>query len=241
MKMSILAFYLRVFSDTRFRSVVYLVMALLGGFATAFVFVLLFQCSPISYAWTHWDSENQGSCINVNAGSWSHAALNIVFDLVVLALPSLQLVRLRLNYSWQDKVQIGLMFSTGIIVTIISALRLQSLVMFANTTNPTWDYFSVALWSAAEVFAGVICACLPTARVFIVRLLPRWLGLTHAGSSAEPLQRRGLQRVSKDLRSWTKSSGQDSGPSKVEVRAEFVKLEDVETTNSQHGRPQSQV
>lgn len=231
MKLSILAFYLRVFIDRTFRKAVYIVVVALVCFAIAFFFALIFQCSPVSYAWTNWDSEKHGSCVNVNAGVWSHAALNIFFDLVVLALPIPQLTRLQFTYSWKGKAQIGIMFSTGIIVTIISVLRLRSLIMIANTQNPTWDYFAAALWSAAEAFAGTICACLPTARVFIMRILPNWLGLTQRSSLAGPDRLRRAQPASKHILSWTKSSSQKNEPA-VEVTGDFVKLEDVRSRGS---------
>ena len=238
MKVSILAFYLRVFIDNNFRYTVYIFTAALWGFAVAFFFALTFQCSPVSYAWTLWDSEKHGSCINVHVGSWVHAALNIFFDLVVLLLPVSQLGRLRFAHSWKDKAQISIMFSTGIIVTIISALRLRSLVVFANTQNPTWDYLQAALWSAAEVFAGIICACLPTARVFVMRILPKWLGLTQAGSSAEVVARGHVQPPKRHIMSWTKSSSQNHEPGGIEVTAEFIKLEDIRSkdSRSQYGR-----
>ena len=39
--------------------------------------------------------------------------------------------------SWKKKVQIILMFAVGFFVTIISILRLQSLIRFGTTQNVT--------------------------------------------------------------------------------------------------------
>lgn len=49
----------------------------------------------------------------------------------------------------------------GLFVTICSVVRLKFLVGWANSTNPTFDYADLALWSLIELNAGVICACLP--------------------------------------------------------------------------------
>ena len=57
-------------------------------------------------------------------------------------------------------------------VTVVSILRLQSLVTFANSTNPTWDNWDVTDWSFIEVNVGIMCATLPTARLMLVRLFP---------------------------------------------------------------------
>lgn len=40
-------------------------------------------------------------------------------------------------------------------VTIVSVLRLQSLVLFAESHNPTWDNFDVANWSTIEINTGM--------------------------------------------------------------------------------------
>ncbi|POR32503.1 Uncharacterized protein TPAR_07302 [Tolypocladium paradoxum] len=65
------------------------------------------------------------------------------------------------------------MFLTGTFITVVSVLRLQSLIYFANSTNPTWAQWIVAWWSTIEVNVGLICTCLPTVRVILVRACPR--------------------------------------------------------------------
>lgn len=52
-------------------------------------------------------------------------------------------------------------FLLGLFVTICSIVRLKFLVGWANSTNPTYDYANLAMWSLVELNAGVICACLP--------------------------------------------------------------------------------
>lgn len=49
----------------------------------------------------------------------------------------------------------------GLFVTICSVVRLKFLVGWSKSTNPTYDYAILALWSLIELNAGVICACLP--------------------------------------------------------------------------------
>lgn len=69
-------------------------------------------------------------------------------------------------------------------VTVVSCLRLQSLVLFATSNNPTWDQSEVVNWSNIEVNVGIICACLPTIRVILVRFFPNIMGTTKATSQA---------------------------------------------------------
>lgn len=75
-------------------------------------------------------------------------------------------------------------------LTIISCIRLRSLITFAKTENPTRkrcslssiaqsgltylteDFYDIALWSALELTTGVIVACLPALRQTLVRYGP---------------------------------------------------------------------
>jgi len=63
----------------------------------------------------------------------------------------------------------------------VSILRLQSLVTFANSSNPTWDNLGVSVWSTIELNVGIICACMPIVRLALVRLFPSLKGTTRRG------------------------------------------------------------
>lgn len=70
-------------------------------------------------------------------------------------------------------------------MTVVSILRLQSLVQFANSMNPTWDNLAVTLWSTVEINVGIICVCMPSLRVLLVRIFPKFLGTTRNTSANE--------------------------------------------------------
>lgn len=63
--------------------------------------------------------------------------------------------------------------------TVVSIIRLQFLITFARTKNPTWDQQSITKWSAIEIAVGMVCSCLPSIRVILVRVLPRTFGSSH--------------------------------------------------------------
>ena len=60
-----------------------------------------------------------------------------------------QVVKLQMH--WKKKVGVGLMFAVATFVTVVSILRLQSLLKFANSTNVTWDNLAVTQWSTVEI------------------------------------------------------------------------------------------
>ncbi|OCK81388.1 hypothetical protein K432DRAFT_351109 [Lepidopterella palustris CBS 459.81] len=176
-KISILLFYLRIFPDRAFRRAVYITMAFCVGYILAFIPLTIFQCRPINLAWTRWDGEHSGTCVNLNAEGWTSAAFNIALDVTTIVLPLRQLSTLKM--SRRKKVGIMFMFMLGFFVTIISMLRLKWMIQFANTTNVTWDYVPIGYWSTIEVDIGVICACLPALRALQVRLFPSTRSASH--------------------------------------------------------------
>jgi len=66
-KISIVLTYIRVFTEKIFKYIAYAVIALNLAYTIAFACVTVAQCSPISFAWTKWDGEHEGTCLNVNA------------------------------------------------------------------------------------------------------------------------------------------------------------------------------
>lgn len=46
-------------------------------------------------------------------------------------------------------------------ITLVTFLRLQAVPPLANTRNRTWSVAPLAYWSAIEMAAGLVCACLP--------------------------------------------------------------------------------
>ena len=177
-KISLLAFFLRVFPNYAFRMTCKVMIGICVAFGLSFLFALTFQCSPLNYAWERWDGEHTGSCINIYVGGFLHAAINMVLDLIILLMPMPLLWKLQLSYSLRQRVQVLIMFYFGLVGTVISALRLSSLLTFGNTHNPSWDYLNLAVWSMTEIQTCIICACLPTAKVALSKVLPRWLGST---------------------------------------------------------------
>lgn len=176
LKLSLLFFYLRIFPSKSVRRVVLCAVAFDVVFGLAFIVTALLQCRPISYNWTNWRGEGGGQCVNISAVAWANAAVSIALDLFMLGIPLSQLRQLNLH--WKKKVGVALMFCVGTFVTIVSIVRLASLVEFRESTNLTWDYFGVSMWSTVEIAVGIICACMPSIRLILVRVAPKVFDVT---------------------------------------------------------------
>ncbi|KAK6841037.1 hypothetical protein PG987_001897 [Apiospora arundinis] len=180
-KLSLLFFYMRIFPGREIRRLLWATVAFNCLFGMSFSLVAVFQFSPIPFYWEKWDGLHQGTCFDINAMGWSNAAISISLDIWMLAIPLWQLRSLKLY--WKKKIGVAAMFSVGTFVTIVSILRLRSLVHFAESRNPTWDQFEVANWSTIEINTGIICACMPSIRLLLVRLFPKVLGGSTNGKS----------------------------------------------------------
>lgn len=157
-KTSILFLYLRLFLDPKFRRTVWATQAFNLLLVGSFIISDFLQCEPIHYFWQFWDGEHSGRCFNINALAWAHSALNIALDFWMLYLPATQVWSLQMKT--RKKIGVILMFGIGILwvpccspritrfydlgvtdhwfsLTLTSIIRIQTLVNFANTENPT--------------------------------------------------------------------------------------------------------
>ena len=215
LKLTLLFFFLRIFPKPLIRRLLWATVAFNCLWGAAFVIVAIFQCQPISYYWTSWDkSDRPGKCININALAWSNAIISIALDIWMLALPLFEIFHLQL--SWRKKLSVAVMFCVGTFVTVVSALRLQSLVHFAVSANPTFDQTDVINWSNIEINIGIICACLPALRVILVGMFPKVFGSTkgtsqpyYAYGSRSQGMRRGGSAMASGLGRSTNGSAKD--------------------------------
>lgn len=158
-KASIVVLYLRIFPSKRFRWLCWGMLGFIVCFIIVFSVTLLTYCVPFQYVWQRWDNRHNGKCINMTAQTYVCATLNIVMDVAIFTMPIPKLMKLETD--WKTKSGVILTFMLGLFVTICSVVRLTYLKGWASSTNPTYDYANLALWSLIELNAGVICACLP--------------------------------------------------------------------------------
>ncbi|KAJ6443385.1 L-fucose permease [Purpureocillium lavendulum] len=189
-KTSILIFYLRLAKNTqvvlRYASWATLIVVNVAG--TVLTFMNIFQCSPIRAAWDI-HVETHTRCIPLLTEFICAAPVNIVTDLAILALPIPVLTGMRLPS--RQKTILVLTFTLGIFVTIVDVVRIYYLQRaisevptgattsansrFGGETDFAWNASLSLMWSAVEVNVGMSCACVPTLKPLILKLLPAML------------------------------------------------------------------
>ncbi|KAF4452172.1 hypothetical protein F53441_4911 [Fusarium austroafricanum] len=136
-KICVLLFYLNIFPGVTVRRLIW------GTVGTAVLCMVIFdllaltQCQPISFYWKGWDQLHKGHCIGINSIAWAIAAVGIIMDFWMLAIPISQLIGLQMK--WKRKLAVASMFGVGTFVTVVSILRLRYLVAFGNSNNPTCE------------------------------------------------------------------------------------------------------
>lgn len=171
-KLVLLLFYVRIFSNRRFKIACYVVGAFVVAWCPAVFFTDVFQCSPIALAWDK--SITSGTCINVLA-FFRYIAIPVVLsDAVLLIMPLPMIWQLHMNH--KQKLALSSVFLLGSLGLIASIAR--TVIFFQNDAfaDPTWTAVTLLIWTMIEVEAVLIAACMPPLRPLFISF---WQSTTH--------------------------------------------------------------
>ncbi|GAB0135284.1 hypothetical protein EsDP_00003627 [Epichloe bromicola] len=189
-KTGILIFYLRLAKNTQvvLRYASWSTLAVVNFAGLVLTFMNIFQCDPVAAAWMT-EVNPAAKCIPLLTEFICAAPVNIVTDLAILALPIPVLTGMRLPI--RQKAILVITFSLGIFVTIVDVVRiyyLQRAIIdvpggvsndpnsrFGANADFAWNASLSFMWSAVEVNIGMACACIPTLKPLILKLLPAML------------------------------------------------------------------
>lgn len=191
--------YLRIFwAYQPFQWACYCVMGFIIGPSIIITLVTVFSCNPIAYFWDR-DIPN-GSCIDVSALAYANSAFAMAQDAILILLPIFMLWKL--NMSLKKKCFIALMFAVGSLGLIATIIRLQTLHVFGNLQDPTFDYIPVVYWTVAELAAGIIASCLPAIRKLLERFSGVFMLSTHRSEGSRGIRMERQRRPTADSSRW---------------------------------------
>ncbi|KAK8084764.1 hypothetical protein PG997_006035 [Apiospora hydei] len=188
-KTSILVFYLRLSRNTEqvLRLASWGVLGIVNVAGTVLTLLNIFQCRPVEAAFNYYATTAQ--CIPLLTEFICSAPVNIITDLAILALPLPVLTGMRLPP--RQKIILVVTFTLGIFVTVVDVVRIYYLQQaitdispdlssdptssFGGQTNFAFNASLSLMWSSVEVNIGIACACVPTLKPFIIRILPSML------------------------------------------------------------------
>ncbi|KAJ8133286.1 hypothetical protein O1611_g350 [Lasiodiplodia mahajangana] len=164
-KLSILAMVRRLTaaSGNKIEHAAVLILAALVS-ANCFIFIIveIFQCWPISSAWTI--SETSDYCINEEAHLISANIINTITDFIVVLLPIRATMTFQL--SSRQRVIVVSLFGIGLIASSVGIARTYFtwLQLTAADYDTTWQSWYVWLSSLIELHLGIICASVPATK-----------------------------------------------------------------------------
>lgn len=163
-KLVLLLFYVRIFSNPRFKLAAYAVVSFVIAWCPAVFFTDLFQCSPIALAWDK--SIRGGACINVLAFFRYIAVPTVLSDAAVLVLPLPMIWQL--HTTTRQKLALSGVFLLGSLGLIASIVRMVIFFRSDAFADPTWTAVTLLAWTMVEVEAVLIAACLPPLRPLLI-------------------------------------------------------------------------
>ncbi|KAK8061226.1 hypothetical protein PG997_015447 [Apiospora hydei] len=143
-RVSILLLYHRLFDTNTTSNMVYIWQTRFAiGLTAAYPFVMYI-----------------GVCIDVLNFYLAFGVLNLINDVVILALPIPTIAKLHMD--WKKKLSIMGIMLLGAFSCVSSLIRIFYLARLASSKDVTWWFGPGMGWSCIEPSTAIITACLPT-------------------------------------------------------------------------------
>ncbi|KAL7910463.1 hypothetical protein GGI35DRAFT_448898 [Trichoderma velutinum] len=165
-KIAIILQYLRVFPIGYVQPVGKILLIFVSLWGLSQFITSIVQCTPIAKVW---DPSLEGFCINGEACWLTGAAIHIVTDFIIFAMPLPVLWTLGVLAQPQKIALIGV-FGLGFFTCAVSIIRFVYLAIALNSKDYTWTWTELGCWAVAELNCALACACAPTLTPLLRRL-----------------------------------------------------------------------
>ncbi|KAL4889070.1 major facilitator superfamily domain-containing protein [Aspergillus ambiguus] len=198
-KSSILVFYLTLTSGEKsFRWANYVTLFVVNGAGLALTLVNVFQCRPVGAAFAY-PTPSGAHCTDILTIYLSSSPVNIITDLAILFLPNPILTKMRLPR--KQKIILVITFSFGFFVAVVDVVRIAYLQNAATSRqialrgihlqdkegdDINWYASLSFMWSVVEVNVSVMCACVPSLKPLVARIIPKMIRDTDDSSRTAP-------------------------------------------------------
>lgn len=88
-------------------------IAVNAAIAITWILVDSFHCIPVHLAWTGWEKEEPGKCIDFVTSTFANGFVNIAVDTIMVSMPVFEVLKLKL--SPRKKVGVAVMFGMGLV------------------------------------------------------------------------------------------------------------------------------
>ncbi|KAI7544235.1 hypothetical protein KC331_g6934 [Hortaea werneckii] len=197
-KVSILMLYLRLAGSLRtflYWGAIGTLVIIVAQFVSTIV-VVGTQCIPMA---TYWDPTIEGTCININDFFYSTNIFTIITDIMIIGLPIATLWKL--NCPRAQKYGIMLAFLLGGVSTIASCVRMYSIQIYTESSEPMRDAAPINTWSFIEINLGILCCSAPAIKpLFFRSQRDRSAAAIAAAEAAASDEKRSSEGINRRLR-----------------------------------------
>ncbi|ORY08587.1 hypothetical protein BCR34DRAFT_517526 [Clohesyomyces aquaticus] len=197
-RFSVLLLYHRIFScSQRFVTALWVIGGISMAWLVTAVLVTVFQCIPVKAAW---DPRVPGKCMNEQNVFLSTEIINLLLDISIVWMPTIVIKNLHLPL--RDKIAMSVMFLLGGFVGVTSILRI---VFTYKPHLPTYDVIGSLFWLDLQLSCGIVCACLPTLRPSIRKLMKAttsvksWMSSKRSGDTGRSQSKDSSMKQYSDL------------------------------------------
>ncbi|KAK7223370.1 hypothetical protein V2G26_011373 [Clonostachys chloroleuca] len=169
-KLSVLSLYWRLFSASGIR----IPIQILTGASIAWLVIrtpmAIFHCVPVQ---AFWDLTVDNKMCNIDDSKFflGTVLVHLIIDVLILALPVVQVKNLRLRLG--QKIAMVRVFMFGILVCVASiGVLIESSKFDPNSPEMPLEISPIIIWATMEVNLAIICSCLPLMRPIFRRMLP---------------------------------------------------------------------
>ncbi|KAF2740976.1 hypothetical protein EJ04DRAFT_419179, partial [Polyplosphaeria fusca] len=164
-KVSFLVLYRRLFPSHRIQNVTLWFLGFIVVWGVIQEFIVALSCMPLETV----VPSMAGKCIWTLPVWYLTSCMNIATDFGIFVIPIFPVFKLQMRT--RQKVLLLGLFCLGFFACVISLIRLSTLHQGINTTDPFWDNAPAAYWSVVELNCGILCACLPTLRPLVSKVM----------------------------------------------------------------------
>ncbi|KAI7218260.1 hypothetical protein KC333_g3723 [Hortaea werneckii] len=196
-KLSILMLYLRLAGSLRtflYWGAIGTLVIIVAQFVSTVV-VVGTQCIPMA---TYWDPTIEGTCININDFFYSTNIFTIITDIMIIALPIATLWKLHCPRA--QKYGIMLAFLLGGVSTIASCVRMYSIQIYTESSEPMRDAAPINTWSFIEINLGILCCSAPAIKPLFFRSQRDRSAAAIAAAEAASDEKRSSEGINRRLR-----------------------------------------
>ncbi|KAI4122827.1 MAG: hypothetical protein LQ341_007264 [Variospora aurantia] len=190
--------------------------------------ITTFACNPRERIWNPLITEYQ--CLDNTIGILFTCLFNIVSDLIILALPSRAVWKLKIPL--KKRISIILLFATGLFACIANAVMIVYVLrMSGDHADVTYNTAWAGFWLLAEISLATIVTCLISLPKF-VEVHGKWFRTAFSNLSRPliiSLTRLGGSSSSSEPRSFSSSSG------RFNTKDTTVSADLLPSSSSHHG------